>query len=334
MIVSEHISLSSFTTFRTGGNARYMLEARSVSEVQEALRFVRESEIPAFVLGGGSNVLALDRGFDGAVILPKLFEFSVEGSVIVAGAGIEWDSLVREAATRSLWGIENLAGIPGTVGAAPIQNIGAYGSEVKDIISFVDALRITDGTVVRFMNRDCGFGYRDSNFKRERGYVILAVGFALSHEGVPNLSYPDLAKKKETGISLATPEEIGCAVRSVRVQKFPNLREFGTAGSFFKNPVISETAYTKLQKRLPLLPGFFVPGGVKISLAHLLDKGLGLCGYRRGSAWLYDKQPLVLVLDADGSAHDVEMLAQEVEKKVKEKTGITIEREVQTLSAR
>lgn len=332
MIVREHAPLSTRTTFRTGGEARYVLEARTIEEVREALLFAHERKLRTFVLGDGSNVLASDRGFDGAVILPKLSELSIEGTTLVAGAGIAWDALVREAAARNLWGLENLAGIPGTVGAAPIQNIGAYGSEVKDVIAFVDALRIEDGEMVRIENADCGFGYRDSRFKREGGYVIHAVGFMLTTEGAPDLSYPDVVRAKESGVPLRTPQEVGDAIRTIRAGKFPDLGEFGTAGSFFKNPVVSEAVYAELRAQMPDLPGYPVSGGIKISLAHVLDKGLALRGHRVGSAWLYDKQPLVVVLDAGGTAHDVDALAEDVVARVHEFANIRIEREVRSLA--
>lgn len=331
MIVRERVPLSTLTSFRVGGPARFVIEAKNEEELQEAFSFARTKNLPYYLLGGGSNVLVPDRGYEGVVIIPRFEELSFEGDEVTAGAGVPWERLVEESALRGLWGIENLAGIPGSVGASPVQNIGAYGTEVKDTISFVEAMRRDDGSVHRFSNEACEFSYRDSVFKRSERYAIMRVGFRLTQSGKPNLSYPDLVRAQEEGAPLSTPKEIGNAVRRIRAKKFPDLKEFGTAGSFFKNPMVSVEAFETLRARYPELPGYAGTDGTKISLAFVLDKVLGLRGYRKGSAWLYDQQPLVLVVDEGGSADDIMALADEVMERVIHATNIKIEREVRVL---
>lgn len=331
MVLREQVPLASLTSFKTGGNATYVITASNVDEVRKALEFAKIKALPWYVLGEGSNVLAKDTGFEGVIILPRLEEIIWEEEHVTVGAGVSWDTFVREVAKRGLWGIENLAGIPGTVGASPIQNIGAYGVEVADTISFVEALQTTDGTVVRLTKGECEFSYRDSRFKRNPALVVIRVGFSFSHGATPRLSYADLARRKEAGDDLSSPSAIGDAVRKVRAGKFPDLRTHGTAGSFFKNPTISEQAFAVLSQRYPALPRYDVAEGVKIPLAFVLDRMLGLRGFRMGKAWLFQTQPLVLVLDEGGTANEVELLAETVVRKVKKETGIVIEREVQSL---
>jgi UDP-N-acetylmuramate dehydrogenase len=331
MIVREHVPLSTLTTLRTGGEARYVLEAASPDEVVEALAFARARNLSVVVLGEGSNMLAADEGYAGVVLRLTSNDLRHEEDILTADAGVSWEALVQEAATKNLWGLENLAGIPGTVGAAPIQNIGAYGIEAKDVIAFVDALSLADGSLVRLSNEECGFGYRDSRFKRDGMHIIMRVGFSLSVHAAPQLSYPDLVNAQAEGVSLSTPQEIGDAVRAIRTKKFPDLSKFGTAGSFFKNPIVEGAHADELHALYPELPAYEAVGGVKIPLAYILDKVLNLRGHRSGAAWLYDKQPLVLVLDAGGSAHDVDVLADDVAMRVFDATKIKIEREVRTL---
>ncbi len=336
MDIERDVSLKTLTTLRAGGTVRALADCTSEEELRTALLFAREENIPWYVLGEGSNVLAQDEGYDGLIIRVRFSDISFEeeenGTVLVtAGAGVSWDALVREVASRGLWGIENLAGIPGTVGAAPVQNIGAYGVELKDTLSFVDALDADRGSVFRFTANECAFGYRESRFKKEHDLIILRVGFLLSKNGQAQTTYKDLARAQEEGKALSTPQEVGDVVREIRARKFPDLSEHGTAGSFFKNPVVSPGVYEKLKAQYPELPSFSAPHGMKISLAYVLDTILSLRGFRMGKAWLYDAQPLVLVLDEGGTADEVDALAEEVVRKVQDAIHISIEREVQKI---
>lgn len=331
----EQVPLSTLTTLHAGGPARMVADCATEEELHAALAFAKAQNIPWYPLGDGSNVLASDEGYDGLIVRPRLMELSFEeggeGTLVTAGAGIGWDALVEEVTKRGLWGIENLAGIPGTVGASPVQNIGAYGAELGDTLEFVDALDADRGSVFRFSKQECELGYRDSRFKRERGLIIVRAGFRLSSSGGARISYADLAKAKEQGEDLSTPLAIAQAVRTIRARKFPDLSVYGTAGSFFKNPVVHTEVFTALQEKFPEMPGFVTEKGVKVPLAFVLDKILNLRGFRMGHAWLYDAQPLVLVLDAGGSTQDVDALALHVASLVHDATGIKIEREVRSL---
>lgn len=332
MVLREHVPLSTLTTFKVGGTARYVADCLDVGDVREAVALARGKQLPFMALGEGSNLLAPDAGYPGVVIRVRIpgLTFSPDGT-LVAGAGVSWDSVVREAGERSLWGIENLAGIPGTIGAAPVQNIGAYGAELADTLLSVRVYDTITDTEYEIEADDCGLGYRESRFKREPGLIITQVALALTASGSPRVSYKDLAARIEAGERLSTPSEIASAVRSVRSVKFPNLEEYGTGGSFFKNPVIPAVEYETLRARYPEMPGFVVSDGIKIPLAWILDHVLSLRGYARGPASLFERQPLVLVTKSGARAQDVDALAEDVAQKVFEATDIRIEREVRSM---
>lgn len=335
MTIEESVPLRTLTTLRAGGPARFLVRCETDDEIRQALAEAASHAVSWSVIGGGSNLLASDDGYDGLLISPRHQDISFDeragGVLIVAGAGVEWDALVKTAASRGLWGLENLAGIPGSVGASPVQNIGAYGTELERSVAFVEAIDGKTGALRRFSRDECAFGYRDSMFKREGGFVIVRVGFLLNRDGAANAAYADLARARESGADLSTPASVGSVVRSIRARKFPDLRTHGTAGSFFKNPVLPQSAYDALCARYPDLPGFAVAGGVKVPLAFVLDRVLGLKGFRMRDAWLFDAQPLVLVLDEGGTARDVDALALHVASLVRDATGISIEREVRSL---
>lgn len=334
MMMREHVPLASLSTLRVGGLARYVFDIESAEQVTAALTFARKHQLPWRVLGEGSNILADDAGFPGVLLhmisrgIQK--EESGETVLVSARAGENWDSLVRYAAENELWGIENLAGIPGTVGASPVQNIGAYGMEVKDTIQCVTTYDTQTGKVQDFSNLECKFGYRESRFKQEPDQIILSVTFSLQRNGTPRTMYADLERAVEQGVALDTPAQIGAVVREIRSRKFPDLTRYGTAGSFFKNPVISEDAYQKLKDLYPELAGYPAREGVKVPLAFILDKVLGLRGYRVGNVALFEKQPLVLVAYDGATAIEIDAFAKEIAEKVFDATGIKIEREVRT----
>jgi len=332
MNIREHVPLAILTTLRAGGPARFVVDCLTEDDVRSALVFAHEHSLPAYVLGEGSNVLASDAGYRGVVIHVVAHEISFQetekGVDVLVDAGMSWNAFVDAVTKRGLWGVENLAGIPGTVGAAPVQNIGAYGAEVSTIIRFVEGVSRATGETQIFSVEECAFEYRDSRFKQKQDVVITRVGFHFSSTGVANLSYPDLERASD----VSTPSAVAEVVRAIRARKFPNLREFGTAGSFFKNPVVSEETYTRLAEQCEGVPRFQTAYGVKIPLAFILDRVLSLKGYRMGHASLFHNQPLVLVLAEGGTASEVEALAQFVEARVQEATGISIEREVRFLS--
>jgi UDP-N-acetylmuramate dehydrogenase len=334
MQVKHNVSLKDYTTLHIGGRAAFLISVTTLDDLKEALIFAREKNIPITVIGGGSNILMSDAGTSGLVIKMEMrgVKYRAIGGdkvEVEAGAGESWDDLVSFAITNNLYGIENLSGIPGTVGAAPIQNIGAYGVELNGVAAWVDVLNTKTLTTKRLTPEACKFSYRDSIFKHTIGkkYIVTGVCFTLTRDGTPNLSYHDL--KKYFGED-ATPtlDEVRTAILSIRAQKFPDLREVGTAGSFFKNPIIPLSQYRTLLEQFPQLPAYYIDRAhVKIPLGGILES-LGWKGKRRGSVRTYEKQALVLVTEYGATAKDVDLFAQEIEKDVKEKIGITLEREV------
>jgi UDP-N-acetylmuramate dehydrogenase len=328
MIIEEQVPLAPLTTFKIGGPARYLARAQNVQEINEILSFAKERTFQVLILGGGSNVLIGDEGFDGVVLKLELKGVVQEGETLIAAAGEGWDTLVERAIAEGLWGIENLSGIPGSVGASPVQNIGAYGAELKDVLDWVEVLDRESGAVVKLTKGECGFGYRTSQFKREQDrYVVLRVALRLHKSGTPNDSYRDLAD-----MAGSTLPQIRNKVLAVRREKFPDLSKEGTAGSFFLNPVISAEQAAALSARYPGMPQYPAESGVKISLAWLLDKALKLKGMREGGARLFEKQPLVIAAERDSKAHSVRTLAHKIKNLVKEKLQIEIEEEVRIIS--
>ncbi|MEK7602537.1 MAG: UDP-N-acetylmuramate dehydrogenase [Patescibacteria group bacterium] len=338
MIVREAVPFSELTTFQVGGEAHLLVECETHEDVPLAVAYAREHNLPFVMLGQGSNVLPPDEGYLGVVIRvsSKARAYRTVGDTVVvtADAGVSWDELVSEVASRDLWGIENLAGIPGTVGAAPIQNIGAYGTELQSVFVSLVAYDAHTDTERVITKREAGFGYRDSRFKHEPELIITEVTFALSKNGEPQIGYSDLRDAQTRGVDLSTPSAIGRAVREIRSTKFPDLKTHGTAGSFFKNPIVSPEQFSTLSTRYGAIPSYPVLDGVKIPLAFILDRILNLRGYRKGTVSLFGNQPLVLVADRGATTRDVDAFAKEIEEKVFTATGISIEREVRMLTAR
>jgi len=237
--------------------------------------------------------------------------------------------LVQYAVDKNYWGLENLSAIPGTVGATPIQNVGAYGVEVADLITEVSALNKETGEVKNFSNKECQFAYRDSFFKTLKGkeWIITEVVFKLSLNKSPKLDYGSLKDLKY--IPSLTPAKIRDEVIKIRSGKFPNWREVGTAGSFFKNPIIETKAFVQLQSKYPEIVGHAVDESMtKVSLGWVLDKICGLRGYQKNGVCLYQEQALVLINQSAKDASAINDFAEEIKAIVKAKTGILIEREV------
>jgi UDP-N-acetylmuramate dehydrogenase len=331
MKIQEHMPLAPYTTFGIGGPARWLAEVTTTSELREAVMFGGEHSAPLLILGGGSNVLLPDEGWDGLVIKIASAGISLdesgEASIVVAGAGESWDAVVSYANDRGVWGIENLSGIPGTVGGAVAGNIGAYGQALSQTLLWAETFDLGTLTTQTFSAEACSFDYRDSFFKHTSRYIILRAAFALSKEPRPELSYKDLAVRLGSSASLG---DIRDAVLAIRKAKFPNLAVEGTAGSFFKNPIISKADAHRLTERYPSIPLFEMPetDGLKVPLAWLLDHELHLKGHAVGGARLFEQQPLVIAAQKGTSAHDVVRLAEFVEQHVQQKCNLTIEREV------
>ncbi|HLP43967.1 MAG TPA: UDP-N-acetylmuramate dehydrogenase [Candidatus Nanoarchaeia archaeon] len=329
--INSNERLAPYTSFRIGGPASFLIEADSEDVLKVAVEYAHHKILPIFVLGEGSNVLISDEGFKGLVIQVNIrgVEFP-EPNLLVAGAGEHWDDVVAMAVAKNLSGIENLSYIPGSVGATPVQNIGAYGTEIKEVIEWVEAFDPKTMSVRRLTNAECRFGYRNSLFKSGDGkhLIVVRVAFRLKENGAPNISYKDLALYF-SGKHNPTITEVRQAVIDIRKKKLPDIKEVGTAGSFFKNPIISRDAYTALLKKYPDMPSFPTNDGKKkIPLAWILDKVCNLNGYREGNVGLYKTQPLALVNFGNGTANEIKNLAEKISNQVKEKTGIEIEWEV------
>lgn len=336
MKVAKQVRLAEHTTFRIGGPVSLYITVESPDELPEAYALAKREGLAVYPLGQGSNILASDGEIRKAILTlsqQSIIYIEEEGCVqVIADAGASWDAVVSETAERGLWGLENLAAIPGTVGAAPVQNIGAYGREAADTILWVEAFDPSKAALARLSKEECVFGYRDSRFKRSPGLLITRVAFALSKEPRPLLTYPDILARIVAGAALDTPSAIASEIRSIRAGKFPDLSLCGTAGSFFKNPTIQAEHFAELSSRYPKLPGYANDAGVKIPIAWILDHVLGMRGFAHGTVGLYEKQALVLVAHEGATARDVDALASLVTERVHDATGITIEREVQSLA--
>ncbi len=336
MKIQENVPIAPYTTFRIGGPARFFCTVSSEDELVEAVRFAKEKSLRFIVLGGGSNVLFSDQGFSGLIIKNEIMgkTFTDDGtlySVIDANAGEDWEEFVAETVEKDLFGIENLSSIPGKVGAAPVQNIGAYGAEVGNVI---ESLRVLDTKTMKFIDLsfvDCKFSYRDSIFKHEKGrYIVTKVRFRLCKQGDVNIEYKELGKYFiDKHISKPSLKEVRNAVIEIRKNKLPDWKVWRTAGSFFKNPIITGDKFAELKKIYPDLPGYTEPDGrIKVSLGWILDKVCDAKGLTIGNVSTYEKQALVLVAKPGATASEVVAFSNELMHRVKEKTGIEIEGEV------
>ena len=336
----ENVSLASLTTFRIGGEARFLWRAASIASLREGISFAAEKKLPFFVLGGGSNILASDGSFAGIVIRMEIRgvefrELPHDEAEARVGAGENWDEFVAEAVKRGFCGVENLSLIPGTVGAAPVQNIGAYGVEAAQSIISVETFDPRTMKVETLMNADCRFGYRDSIFKRPEGrhLIITEVTFRLRKNAKLHTDYKDIQKYfADRSISSPSVAEVRDAVIAIRTAKLPDVSKLGTAGSFFKNPIIEKSLLNELLKSFPLLPSFPVESGeenkAKVPAAWILDNLCGFRGYRSGSIGTYERQALVLVNFGGGTEASIMELAARMQACVREKTGIELELEV------
>jgi UDP-N-acetylmuramate dehydrogenase len=337
MELRENVSLSEYTTFHLGGLARFFVSVKTVSELREALAYAREHTLPYYILGGGSNTLFSDLGWNGVVIHVALEgteyeEDSMGDARVIACAGVSWDTLVEETVAQGLWGLENLSSIPGTVGATPVQNVGAYGVEVSDIIDWVEVIDSERGEMHVFSKSECMFGYRDSMFKHREGrrYIVTRVAFRLSTHPNPKLQYKDLAQYFE-GRDSVSVQEVRDATIAIRKAKFPDLAVVGTAGSFFKNPIITKHHYANLVTWLGEVPKYPVDEAhVKIPLGWLLEK-FGWKGKRVGNVGCWEAQSLVLVQYGNASASELMLFAHAIMKDIQKQTSIKIEPEVRVL---
>lgn len=342
MLILQNVPLAPLTTLKVGGPARYFIEAGTAAEVRDAVDFARSQELPLFVLGGGSNLVVADAGFPGLVLKIALSGINHRHerpyAVFEVAAGEDWDRFVAMAVAHNCAGVECLSGIPGSVGGTPVQNVGAYGQEVADTIETVQVLDLTQGEERELDKDDCRFSYRTSIFNTtERGrYIILRVDYALKHGGESRVDYADL-KKYFAGWSTApTLAETRDAVRQIRGRKAmlitPGDEDCRSAGSFFKNPVLSPAEHEDLSRRaavknlqIPSYPA--LDAQRKVSAAWLVEHSGFSKGYTSGRVGISRKHALAIVNRGDATAAEVVALEEQIQHRVEEIWGIHLDPE-------
>ncbi|MBO9480893.1 UDP-N-acetylmuramate dehydrogenase [Salinisphaera sp. G21_0] len=332
--ICDNYSLVERNTLGLPSTARYYAEANTVAELQSALAFARQKQLPVIPLGGGSNVVLGDF-LDALVVHVNLKGKTVlsrdQDCVRVrAEAGENWHEFVLWSLDHQAYGLENLSLIPGNVGAAPIQNIGAYGVELTDSFVSLEAMNLESGQVEYFDRQSCRFGYRDSVFKREKRdqYIIVAVTLDLDATLKPNLGYGQLGDllARRLGDQAPSAVDISRAVCDIRREKLPDPSEVGNAGSFFKNPEVSQSEMDRLKQEYPNIVAYPLGQNWKLAAGWLIDQ-TGLKGKRDGCVGTYQKQALVLVNHGGATGRDVLSFSRQVQQKVNEKFGVQLERE-------
>lgn len=339
MQIQENISLKQYNTFGIDVSAKQFAVFNTVEVLSELLEFAQppttNHQPSTLILGGGSNIL-FTKNFDGLVLKNELKGIEVikeddEFVYVKAAAGENWHQFVLRCINNNWAGVENLSLIPGNVGASPMQNIGAYGVEIKDVFHSLEAFHKNDKAIVAFNLQDCEFGYRESVFKRKckDQFVITAVTFRLRRQPVFNTSYGAIEQELEKmGVNQLSIRAISNAVINIRSSKLPNPAEIGNAGSFFKNPEIVTEQFENLKTNYPNIVGYALPNNKTKLAAGWLIEQCGWKGYREGDAGCHAKQALVLVNYGNATGNDVYMLSEKIIASVKEKFGVVLEREV------
>jgi UDP-N-acetylmuramate dehydrogenase len=340
MTISENISLRPYNTFHVHAMARYFAQFTNADELMALLEVVnaKRNAPDTLVLGGGSNLL-LTRDFDGYVLkneitgIEKVKE-DADHVYVKAGAGENWHRFVQYCIENELAGVENLSLIPGNVGASPMQNIGAYGVEIKEVFHDLEALHLQEGGIHTFTLNDCHFGYRESVFKNKyKGqYAILSVTFRLNKRPSFNTSYGAIEQELEKmGVQELSVAAISQAVINIRSSKLPDPNVIGNAGSFFKNPVVPGAHFQSLKDKYPSIVGYKVGDGmVKLAAGWLIEQS-GWKGIRKGDAGCHAKQALVLVNYGEATGKEIYDFSEEILESVEEKFKVRLEREVNIL---
>lgn len=331
------MALAPLTTLGIGGPARYFIHALSENTVLQAIAFAKSRGLPVFVLGGGSNLLVADRGFSGLVLKIGIsgVEWHDDGDrmIVRAAAGEEWDRLVASCVEKNLAGVECLSGIPGSVGGTPVQNVGAYGQEVSEVLVSVRAYDRQTESILELSREECRFTYRTSLFNTtaKNRYIVLGVTYSLLKNGAPAIRYPDVRRAFEGKSGQPNLAEVREAVRRIRASKAMLLVEGDpdcrSAGSFFKNPIISEEEFSRLQAAIP---GETVPrypaasGKVKTAAAWLIERAGFSKGYSLGPVGVSSKHTLALINKGGATAADLLRLAREIRSRVFDKFGVTL----------
>ena len=333
--VREHVELAPYTTFGIEAKARWFADVTSVDGLRAALDWSRAHDVDVFVLGGGSNML-LHGDVEALVLRIQIHGVEVcadDGRhvEVAAGAGEVWHDFVMHTLDQGWGGLENLSLIPGSVGASPMQNIGAYGVEIRDHFAWLDAVRISDGALQRFTAKDCAFGYRESVFKREEKgkWILIRVAFHLDRESPLRMGYGAIEQElQHLPEAERTHRDVSEAVIRIRQSKLPDPAQIGNAGSFFKNPTIPAEQANALLATHPNMPHYPQPSGeVKLAAGWLIEQA-GWKGHNRTTHGVHDRQALVLVHFGGATGKEVWDLAQDVMASVKDRFGVALEPEV------
>jgi UDP-N-acetylmuramate dehydrogenase len=333
-MIEQNVSLKPYNTFGLNAQAKLLARVGSVPELQEVLADTNLKSEERFILGGGSNIL-LTRNVDGLVIKNEIdgievLEETPSHFLVKSGAGVMWHELVMHCIQNNYAGIENLSLIPGNVGAAPMQNIGAYGVELKDVFHSLEAVEMASGNVETFSSADCQFGYRESVFKRKlKGqFIISSVTLKLSKIPNVNTSYGAIEQELEVmGVSSPTIKEVSQAVINIRKSKLPDPKELGNSGSFFKNPVVPKSKFEELKSQHPNIPGYPAGENTKLAAGWLIEQ----CGWKGkvvGNTGSHAKQALVLVNYGNATGVEVFELSEQIMQSVYDTFGVQLEREV------
>ncbi len=336
MNITQNASLKKFNTFGIDAKAKYFITAADSEEIIDAINFVSKKNIDLLPLGKGSNIL-FTKDFEGAVlhILPNDITITEENDsevTIKVGAGVEWDDLVSFSVKRKFWGLENLSFIPGTAGAAPVQNIGAYGAELKDTLVKVTGIDVSKREVVSFTKEECEFGYRESIFKNKlkNKFIISEIEIKLSKKYSPNVNYRPLRKIFD-GKKNLEPEEIRTEIIRIRKEKLTDPNEIGNAGSFFTNPIVDASVLQRIRAKYPSIPFYNLPDGkFKIAAGWLIETA-GLKGYREGNVGVSGRQALVILNYGNASGKEVYEFSQKIKNLILKKFNISLQTEVNIL---
>ena len=321
MRFQESFSLRKLNSFGLNSTARWFCEAFNIEELSEAVAFAKDRSLNVFVLGSGTNLI-LGNHIDGLVIKNNLRGRTFSENQVKASSGENWEELVRSCDLKGFPGLENLGLIPGTVGAAPIQNIGAYGVELSDRLKSVEALNLFTSETVAFSNTDCEFSYRDSKFKKEKEWCVTSITISSGNELV--WEYPDVRIYLEKHDLEMSSRTIYRAVCVARKRKLPDLRRFPNAGSFFKNPVVTPEKYKILKSQFPNIPGYVDRHGIKLSAAWLIDS-LDLKGQSIGGVSISRQHALVIINHSAGTFDDLKKLSGLIKTRVHSAYDVSLE---------
>jgi len=337
MHIKENFDLKNFNTFHVSAHARFFSQIFSLEQLQEVQAWARTQNLPVLLIGQGSNIL-LKQDFPGLVM-----ELSIKGISVIATTsehidirvmcGEIWHEVVCWSLDRNYFGLENLSLIPGTVGAAPIQNIGAYGVEIKDTLLELNALEISTGKLVTFSNTQCMFSYRNSIFKNEYRdqYIICSISLRLSLSAQCNINYPALREAfKDVPVSSITPALVSAQVCKIRSSKLPDHATLGNAGSFFWNPLVGLQQFNELRQQFPDIVGYHDGDQVKLAAAWLIEQA-GWKGYREGDVGVHTNHALVLVNYGGASGADLVALSKKIQATVLVKFGVQLWPEVRII---